>query len=173
MEMIDIYDVDGRKTGRIVDKETPLNKGEYRMAVGIWVSDTAGNLLVTRRSKEKQFAPGKWENSAGHVQAGETPEDGIIRELREETGVEVSPEQIMYLGKAIVWPYLGVNYGVRLKSRPQAVKLQPGETEAYRWVSKEEFSKMRERGDFAASVFEHMKGYYDAFLAFMGWEQDS
>ena len=173
MELIDVYNVHGQKTGRIVDKDTPLNQDEYRMAVGIWVSDDNGNLLVTRRSMEKRFAPGKWENSAGHVQAGETPEDGIIRELREETGVEVSLEQIVYLGKAAVsWPYLGMNYGVRLKSRPSEVKLQPGETDAYRWVSHEEFEAMRDRGDFATSVFEYMKGYYDAFLTFMGWEKE-
>ena len=172
MEMIDVYDVNGNKTGRIVDRETPLGEGEYRMAVGIWVSDAEGNLLITRRSKEKRFAPGKWENSGGHVQAGEAPEDGIIRELREETGVEISPTQIIYLGKAAVsWPYLGLNYGVRLQSRPQEIRLQPGETEAYRWVSHEEFAAMRDAGEFAPSVFEHMKGYYDAFLAFMGWQE--
>lgn len=172
MELIDVYDIHGIKTGRVVDRDTPLGEGEYRMAVGIWVSDEEGKLLVTKRSLEKRFAPGKWENSAGHVRAGETPEAGIIRELREETGVDISPDQILYLGKAAVsWPYLGVNYGVRLKFRPQEIRLQPGETEAYRWISKEEFQAMRDQEAFAPSVFEHMKGYYEAFLAFMGWEE--
>lgn len=174
MELVDIYDENGQRTGRITDRETPLKEGEYRMAVGIWVQDPEGKLLVTRRSLTKGFAPGKWENTGGHVQAGELPEEGVIRELKEETGVEVTREQMIYLGKANVsWPYLGLNYGVRLSSRPQEIKLQPGETDDYRWISHEEFEEMRKSEAFASSVFEHMKGYYDNFMSFMGWKGES
>ena len=67
MELIDIYDKDGHKTGAVRDKEAPLGPEEYRMAVGMWIVDKGGRIFLTRRSMEKKYAPGKWENPAGHV----------------------------------------------------------------------------------------------------------
>ena len=114
MELIDIYDRQGNRTGKIQDKEQPLGEDEYRLAVGIWLTDGEHNIFLTKRSPEKSFAPGKWENTSGHVQAGEDPLHAIIRELEEETGLRVTEEQITLLGSACSWPYLGKNYGVKL-----------------------------------------------------------
>lgn len=45
----------------------------------------------------KQWAPGWWEVSGGAVLAGESPEEAVLREVREETGLEVKAEDREYL----------------------------------------------------------------------------
>lgn len=48
--------------------------------------DTDGRVLIARRPEGKSMA-GLWEFPGGKVEPGETPEDTVIRELREELGV--------------------------------------------------------------------------------------
>lgn len=49
--------------------------------------DPDGRVLIARRPEGKPLA-GKWEFPGGKVEAGESPEVAVVRELREELGVE-------------------------------------------------------------------------------------
>ncbi|MEV0601231.1 (deoxy)nucleoside triphosphate pyrophosphohydrolase [Streptomyces sp. NPDC050315] len=60
-----------------------------RVVVGGAVLDR-GRLLAARRSAPPELA-GRWELPGGKVEDGETPEQALVRELREELGVEVEP----------------------------------------------------------------------------------
>lgn len=51
--------------------------------------DADGRVLVQQRPPGKPMA-GLWEFPGGKIDAGETPEAALIRELREELGVEVA-----------------------------------------------------------------------------------
>lgn len=60
-----------------------------RVVVGGAVLDQ-GRLLAARRSAPPALA-GRWELPGGKVEPGETHEQALVRELREELGVEVEP----------------------------------------------------------------------------------
>ncbi|MGI5470672.1 (deoxy)nucleoside triphosphate pyrophosphohydrolase [Streptomyces sp. CA-132043] len=60
-----------------------------RVVVGGAVLDR-GRLLAARRSAPPELA-GRWELPGGKVEEGETPEQALVRELREELGVAVEP----------------------------------------------------------------------------------
>ncbi|BCM69232.1 MULTISPECIES: (deoxy)nucleoside triphosphate pyrophosphohydrolase [Streptomyces] len=49
-----------------------------------------GRLLAARRSAPADLA-GRWELPGGKVEAGERPEDALVRELREELGIDAEP----------------------------------------------------------------------------------
>ena len=63
------------------------------LAVCMAVYDSDNKLLLTRRSKKMKLFPRAWVLPGGHIEKGESLEDGVIREIEEETGVKI--EQVI------------------------------------------------------------------------------
>ena len=73
-------DVDGTETRRPVD-----------VAVGVLI-DAAGRFLLTSRPAGKPYA-GYWEFPGGKLEADESVEQALARELHEELGIAIGPVQ--------------------------------------------------------------------------------
>ena len=140
MEYNDIYDIDRNLTGRIHLRGDRWKKGEYGLVVCVWVHDGKGKLLLTRRAPEKSF-PGTWENSGGAAKAGETSLQAIVRELREETGIQAKPETFELLGCGRDGNTHYDYYCLLAPVPIESVVLLPGETDDAKWVS---FSQVHE-----------------------------
>ena len=89
---------------------------------------------MTRRAKGKSFA-GTWENSGGAVKAGETSREAVSRELFEETGIFVEPEEFEYLDTDQDRNMFYDHYCVKRKVALKEIVLLPGETDACMWAS--------------------------------------
>ena len=65
------------------------DKGAKRLllVVACALVDPDGRVLLAQRPQGKQFA-GLWEFPGGKVEPGETPEETLVRELKEELGIE-------------------------------------------------------------------------------------
>jgi len=57
------------------------------LVVACALVDTDGRVLIAQRPEGKQLA-GLWEFPGGKIEPGETPEETLVRELREELGIE-------------------------------------------------------------------------------------
>jgi len=63
-------------------------KGLLHRAVAVLLFDSAGRLLIQRRSSRKDWMAGYWDlSSTGHVRARESYQEAAVRELQEELGV--------------------------------------------------------------------------------------
>ena len=145
MELNDIYDKDRNRTGRLHRRGTPWKKGEYGLVVCVWVYNSKGEILLTRRAKEKSFA-GTWENSGGAAQAGEDSLQAITRELREETGIQASMEEFSLLESARD-RYCHYDFYTLFRDIPiQEITLQPGETDGVQWATFEKIHEMIAEG---------------------------
>jgi len=55
----------------------------------VYAIERDGTLLLLKRSREKDHAPGEWETGSGGILPGESPQAAVIREAKEETGLDV------------------------------------------------------------------------------------
>lgn len=91
MELWDIYDEDKKLTGRTMERnDWHMKPGDFHLTVLGVVQNKEGKYLITQRVMTKAWAPGHWEISGGGAQAGESSYEAVIREIKEETGLDVS-----------------------------------------------------------------------------------
>ena len=155
MEYWDIYDANKQRTGRTMKRnDWCLKDGEYHLSVLGVVARPDGRYLITRRVMTKAWAPGWWEVSGGAAQAGEDSADAVLREVREETGLDVSQAKGGY-----VFTYHrenpgeGDNYFVdvyrfELDFTEDDLQLQTEETDGYRLATAEEIRALADEGIF-------------------------
>ena len=98
----------------------------------------AGRLLITQRPAASHLG-GLWEFPGGKVEPGETFEAALVRELREELGIEVVVGELL---ETIEHDY--PEKRVRLKffrCRWAAYEPQPLGCPAFTWITREELSR--------------------------------
>lgn len=67
----------------------PLGGRPLVLVAAAALVDPDGRVLVAQRPAGKSMA-GLWEFPGGKVESGETPEEALVRELREELGIETA-----------------------------------------------------------------------------------
>lgn len=90
IELIDVYDENRELTGVILPRGTFLRPGQFQLYALAMIVDAEGRFLITQRSRNESWGAGWWEIPGGGVPAGETSAFAIVREVREETGLDVS-----------------------------------------------------------------------------------
>ena len=80
-------DVEGSEPRRPVDVEGSEPRRPVDVAVGVLI-DAEGRFLLTSRPADKVFA-GYWEFPGGKLEAGESVEQALKRELHEEIGIDI------------------------------------------------------------------------------------
>lgn len=96
-EIIDEYNKIGEKVG-VIDKELAHQNGLWHKAIHVWVLNDKNEILLQYRCAQKMLYPDTWDCSfAGHVGAGESSIQAVLREGKEELGIEVNLENLEYL----------------------------------------------------------------------------
>ena len=161
-EKWDICDKDGEPTGKTIERADAMNlgKGMYHRVVSIYCLTPDGKILITQRADSKSH-PHRWEVTCGSVLAGETEKEGAVRELKEETGLQVSEKDLVHLYKYTDDKRHCVYYGfmTRADSADIPIRLEPDEIESYKFMPLEEFYEFAHTEDFARSEAERLKAY--------------
>jgi isopentenyl-diphosphate delta-isomerase type 1 len=96
-EMLEMVDSEGRVTGLAPRSEMHGNPALTHRVVHVLIFDYAGRLLLQKRSRLKDVAPGRWDTSVGgHVNPGEDIRDAALREAKEELGVTGVELEFLY-----------------------------------------------------------------------------
>lgn len=167
-EYWDLYDEHRIALGRTHLRGRPLPQDSYHVVVSVWTVNQDNKLLLTLRSEEKELYPGLWENTSGSVVSGETSAQAARRELEEETGIVATEDELVFLGTARkAFSFVDI-YVVKKTVDDGAIRLQQGETTAYRWVTLPELEQIHRQGELAFPVayrFEQFRTVFESMLS--------
>lgn len=116
-----------------------------KKGVNVIIIDNRNSVLVLKRSSESKFSPNLWNLPGGKIENDESLKQAVIRETKEETNLEVEPEN----------DYFSIYYypNGKLKNAKTAVhafkaKLIGGKIlldkthTGFRWVSKNDWKNL-------------------------------
>src|SRR4051812_31437046 len=99
-EQLDVVAADDSVIGQISrnDYYHAVEKPGFVRSVNLFLVNSDGKLWIPRRSLTQQIKPGALDYSAsGHVQAGETYEDAVLRETDEEVNIKINPDKLIFI----------------------------------------------------------------------------
>ena len=146
-EKWDVLDEHRQPTGRTHPRGVPLPQGDYHLVVLVLLQNDNGELLITRRAPTKGY-PNMWEVTGGSALAGDDSLHAALREMREETGIELDPA----CGRVVATEQWSDSFCdiwlFRQDFDVSAVVLQEGETTAAMAASREQILQMEREGEF-------------------------
>jgi isopentenyldiphosphate isomerase len=98
-EYIDIVTSKGEPTGKTALKSEAHKNGWYHNTIHLWIYTSKGEVLLQQRSHKKAIHPLLWDVSvAGHIDAGETFIEAVLRETQEEIGLQLKATHLERIG---------------------------------------------------------------------------
>lgn len=166
-ELWDIYDINKKKIGRTAERDVyKFKEGEYHIVVTGIIMNSKNEILISKRAEYKKFGL-MWECNGGSILAGETSLEGIIRELKEELGIEFSKKEAIFLKEIRrdkIPPDFKDLWLFRRNIDEKEITFPDGESIDARWVTIEEFIRMYENKEIVPTVDFGMNEYRKALV---------
>ena len=160
MEIWDLYDITKNRTGETIYRGFNLPPGRYHLVVHFWIRNNMGEYLIQKRSDKVDMNKGMWSFTGGSAISGERSEQAVIREVREEIGYSLIPEDINNIHS-----YFRKDHWVDVFLLEKDILLQEFttgvEVDLVKYVSRQEIEKMK-----AAGLFWNLDEIYLAKLFF-------
>ena len=102
-ELFDVLNEKGEFTNRVESREACHKKGLWHKAVAAFIiSNDNKKVLLQQRSAKKKLWPNLWDITAGgHVLTCEFGYQTVIRETREEIGIDIDKNDLEFIGGTI------------------------------------------------------------------------
>jgi len=174
-EYIDIVDRDGNSMQKIALKSEAHKNGWYHNTIHLWLYTSDGNILLQQRSHKKTIYPLLWDVSvAGHIDAGETFIDALLRETKEEIGLQLNAEDVKQVdtrrheseyANGIIKDYeFHQVFIAELEASLHELSPQQDEVEALKLVSFSEFEDLLEHSSSNSHFIASNTSYYEFVL---------
>ncbi|MEG2289257.1 MAG: GNAT family N-acetyltransferase [Clostridium sp.] len=149
MELWDVYDKYREATGRTHERGNKMTDGDYHMVVHIWIINDRGEFLIQKRQPWKIGWPNMWDcATAGSAQQGDNSTMAVIREVKEELGLDINPRKLEPLFTVKFANGFDDIWIIRDNINIEDLKLQYEEVADARWATESEIREMIASGEF-------------------------
>ena len=146
MEKVDIYDINKCKTGIVkIRGIDSLEKDEYVIISRCAIINNKKEILITKRNKNKKKHPSLWEIPGGHILTGETSEQGLEREIKEEIGLNIDKVKKYLINSIIIKNKINDVWVCKLDVDINKINFIDNEVEDAKFVSIYDYKKMHEK----------------------------
>lgn len=149
MELLDLYDDKGKKLNKTVERGQKFDKGNIMLSIA-FIKNSDNKYLIQKTSKEKGE---KYSSTGGHVTHGENGLTTIIREIKEELGLNINTNELKFISlvKHPTKPCLINLYLLEKDIYIEKLKLQEEEVESVSWLTEEEILSLIKENRFLKS----------------------
>ena len=145
-EYLDVVDEFGIPTGAVVERTVAHRDGIRHRTAHVWLfrrKNGVIEVLLQKRCMTKDTHPGCYDiSSAGHIPAGSDFVPSAIRELKEELGLTVAPQELQlvgqrrfrYVGDGVIDCQVSNVYLLWKDVEAEQIQIQKSELESVRWM---------------------------------------
>jgi len=159
-EIWDLYDANGRKTGKTMLRGEEVPFGMYHLCVHIWPINSKGQFLIQQRSATVQWKPNLWATTGGSAISGEDALAAAVRELAEELGYHAAPGELIRIACLKRTNSFCNVFVIRLDIPLESFTLQKEEVGAVRWCYADQLLRMVSDG----TMYNYGDAYYRMLL---------
>ena len=146
-ELVEVLEENGEAKGFSIDKSIAHQQGICHGISAVAIIDN-GRVLLQKRSKNKKIEPNKWDlSSAGHIDYNEPKEEAMVREIKEELGLDVNEDELELIDNNLIkfqlkdtylnhFTYLFI---IRKNINIRDVKISKEEVSEIRFFNKQEY----------------------------------
>jgi len=141
-ELVDIADENNELTGEVVSRREAHARGLWHRTAHIYfyrATEHGVELLVHLRSKEKDSSPNKWDTRfGGHLASRQGLLEACVREVREEAGIDISPDDLVdggWFGKNEPTKHFSYKYFYNFTGDKGDLHFSDGEVQAVKWMT--------------------------------------
>lgn len=116
------------------------------VGIGAAILNEDGKLFLSLRSQNTKNERGLWETPGGGSEFGETMEQTVIREMKEEYGITVKPLKVLHVYDHILKEdkqhWIAITFLCKVKSGTPKI-MEPEKCDGIGWFSFEEAKKLK------------------------------
>jgi len=161
MELWEILDEDGNKTGELMEKydQRVFEKGFYHLGADVWIINSENKILIQKRAKEKRMEPNVWAMTGGSVMVGEESINTIVRETKEELGIDINADDLKLITKFKTGNVWLDTYILRGDYDTSKMVLQEDEVSDVKWATMQEIDELVNNGQFMKNRWPFVKKF--------------
>ena len=161
MELWEVLDGEGNPTGEVMEKydKKVFERGFYHLGADVWIINSDNKILIQKRSAQKRLEPNVWAMTGGSVILGENACETIVREAKEELGIDIDADDLKLITKFRTGDVWIDTYILKCDYDISKMKFQEEEVSDAKWATWDEIDDLVKKEQFIKHRWEFVNQF--------------